>query len=491
MNKFLASLALLSLGVGGSVGTLNESNVKTTVRVIETSTRKKLSKSVYGPSFKYFLIDTGSELQTEKETIDLKRSNEANTSLVNENYLNVGEAFSGNTSLKLKNQTLAIRLTYLFPEYGNYTFSFWAKNITPRPTGLAVDLDFNVKFDHYDVDGNRAWYSFGKLAVTENSKGWSKYSYTFKDMTFDRTSMVLIVNGEWLIDDIQVLDKDGFNYVLEGDFDGAELTQYKPQKAGYAKQPDGSIAFGFDSFNFEYNAAQATSGGYNESYFQIKPAIDADALNVSFDYIGLRVGVQNRKDEVNNIVDNSSKTWARYSHTFGPITTSNDIYFGYNNVGTRQITYIKNLSLTNSAGEELLPSKLTKEGYAKSFAESLMADIVCDGVGVTPPSETEWGTLRYCFEHIPEMSQEYIMSLTPNETGSEIEKALYKYSYIVSKYGNKYYDFLDYKAQGKASSKNEVINVVSSSETYVAITIVGVCLAAFSLIILTKKKKAN
>lgn len=42
MNKFLASLALLSLGVVGSVGTLNESNVKTTVRVIETSTRKKV-----------------------------------------------------------------------------------------------------------------------------------------------------------------------------------------------------------------------------------------------------------------------------------------------------------------------------------------------------------------------------------------------------------------------------------------------------------------
>lgn len=490
MNKFLASLALLSLGVVGSVGTLNESNVKTTVRVIETSTRKKLSKSVYAPSFKYFLIDTGSELQTEKEKIDVKRSNEANTSLVNENYLNVGEAFSGNKSLKLKNQTLAIRLTYLLEEYGNYTVSFWAKNITPRPTGLAVDLDFNLKFDHHKVDGKQEWYSYGNLAITENDRGWSKYSYTFKDMPFDRTSMVLIVNGEWLIDDIQVLDKNGFNYVLEGDFDGAELTDYKPQKAGYAKQPDGSIAFGFDSYNCEFNSEDVTYG-YNESYFQIKPAMDADALTVSFDYIGTRVGVQNRHEWKDNIVDNSSKTWTTYSHTFGAITTSNDVYFGYNNVGARHITYIKNLSLTNSAGEELLPSKLTKEGYAKSFAESLMADIVCDGAGVTPPSETEWGTLKYCFEHIPEMSQEYIMSLTPNETGSEIEKALYKYSYIVSKYGNKYYDFLDYKAQGKASSKNEVINVVSSSETYVAITIVGVCLAAFSLIILTKKKKAN
>lgn len=491
MNKFLASLALLSLGVVGSVGTLNESNVKTTTRVIETSTRKKLSNNVYAPSFKYFLIDTGSELQTEKEKIDLKRSNEANTSLVNENYLNVGEAFSGNKSLKLNNQTLAIRLTYLLEENGNYTVSFWAKNITPRPAGLAADLDFNLKFDHHAVDGSQAWYTYRNLAVTENSKGWSKYSYTFKDMTFDRTSMVLIVNGEWLIDDIQVLDKNGFNYVLEGDFDGAELTQYQPQKAGYAKQPDGSIAFGFDSYNFEYNSEKPEENGYNESSFQIKPAMDADALTVSFEYIGTRVGVQNRYEWKDNIVDNSSKTWTTYSHIFGAITTSNDVYFGYNNVGARHITYIKNLSLTNSAGEELLPSKLTKEGYAKSFAESLMADIVCDGVGVTPPSETEWGTLRYCFEHIPEMSQEYIMSLTPNETGSEIEKALYKYSYIVSKYGNKYYDFLDYKAQGKASSKNEVINVVSSSEKYVAITIVGVCLAAFSLIILTKKKKAN
>ena len=149
------------------------------------------------------------------------------------------------------------------------------------------------------------------------------------------------------------------------------------------------------------------------------------------------------------------------------------------------------MSVKDAAGNELLPSPLTKEGYAEGLAESLLDDLTCDN-GVTAPNESTWGNIRYCFEKMPAGAQTYIKSLTPKEDGTVTERGLYKYSYIISKYGSKYYDYLGYKGTPKALASPRMVTETEKGAIYasVGIAFAGLAIALF-LVVTNKKKKAS
>lgn len=481
MNKLLASFALLGLGLAAGAGTPIESSPTVSVSSQNFAVKKKISMAPTQPSFRYFLLS-----RTVVETTDQSTTNTDGMALIASSDLS-SDAHTGFSSLKLEdNNTLGIRFGY--SAVGGYTFSFWAKNLASGASGTR----FSVRFDNYATSDDASLAYYANMSTKETDNGWTRYSYSFDRMFSSRPSMSLTSYGSWLIDDIELTDANGVNYVMDGDFEATEMMDYQLVNAGMAKQSDGSVILGFASFNCEYNAANASSGGYNEAYFQIKPTANVESMTVSFDYCGKKVGVTNRNGYETLTQEDSTDdgTWKTYSKTLSKTAlTTADIYFGYNNLGRRYISYVKNISFKDASGNEYLPEQLTKEGYAKSFAETLRDSLTCDG-GTTAPSTSTWGDIRYCFERIPLASQAYIKSLTPDAAGNEIEQALYKYSFIVSKYGDEYYDYLGYRGTGNATRSLTINSSLSSSNgnLYCLLGCGGLALACTAGIVVFKKK---
>lgn len=479
MNKLLASFALLSFAFASAAGTPDESASAAAAPARNFEIKRKLSMWVKTPSFKYFLLDRTSNKTEALDTYTT--ANSENYSLIQSSDLSA-DAHIGYKSLKLDNASLGIRFGYL-ADNGEYNFSFWAKKVADGES----ETKFSVRFDNYDTGGTRAYYA--TMATKETFNDWVHYSYDFSSMVADRPGLTLSTYGNFLIDDITLTDGDGINYIMDGDFEDTELLGYEPTNAGFAKQSDGSVIFGFNSYN--------SDNGYNEAYFQVKPSKAADSCTVSFEFCGASVGICNRNTGNWNSDYKTTKTgqWESFSQSLtGSVVPTAAVYIGLNRQDTKGATYVRNISFKDADGNELLGDQLTKEGYAKGFAESLTSTLVCDN-GVTAPDTSVWGSIRYCFERIPAASQEYIKSLSPKADGTEIEQALYKYSYIISKYGDTYYDYLGYKLSSKAlalansSFASSVLNSANDGRAAYVVSAIGVAALALTIAFVALKKK--
>lgn len=480
MNKLLASIALLGLGAAGTIGTLNEAAAPVP-EMPKAGVRKKLSMGVTQLNYKYFAIADGM-----KEALDTDPS--LGRTLAASDFSS--DAHSGSTSLKMKNQTLGVRFGVL-PTGGDYTLSFWAKQLSVQP-----DNRFSIRFDNMDAAGTRQFYANGNINLKVGE--WAQYTYKFTGTHFEnnayilgRTSFSMYAIGDYLIDDITLTDGNGVNYILDGDFEPIEalgwVSFWQGPNVGFAKQEDGSVLMGFCT-----NALDPT---VTEAFVQIDPKMTGDGKNVTvtFEFTGGAVGVLNRNDyeEGTNKTNTAGAGWETYSYTFNKteVKAGNAIYFGMNR--TKNVTYIRNISAKDAEGNEYIPYNLNKEGYAEALADTLLESVVCDG-GVTAPDTDVWGKMGYCYNYIPKASQDYIKSLTPNATGNKIEQALYKYSYIISKYGkNTYGDFLGYLDSGKATAQRALFEKEGTKPAfYLGIAFMATAITAGAFVLVSKKKKS-
>lgn len=476
MNKLLASIALLGLGAAGTIGTLNEAATPVP-EMPETGIRKKLSMGIGSLNYKYFAIADGT-VETLDTTPTLGRS------LTTSDFSN--NAHSGSTSLKMKNQTLAVRFGVL-PTGGDYTLSFWAKQLS-----VQAENRFSIRFDNLDAAGKQQYYAAGNVALRVGE--WAQYTYKFTGTNYknnayilDRTSFSMTAFGDYLIDDITLTDANKVNYILDGDFEPVEALGWESNNTvGFAKQEDGSVLMGF--------CTNALDSKVAEAYVQINPKMTGagKGVKVSFEFTGGDVGVMNRNGgEWATVKTNTPGAgWETYEHTFkDDIVAGNAIYIGVNR--TKNVTYIRNISAKDSEGNEYIPYNLTKEGYAEALADTLLENVVCDG-GVTAPNTRIWGDMGYCYNYIPKASQDYIKSFTPNASGNKIEQALYKYSYIVSKYGkNTYGDFLGYLDSGKATAQRVLFEKEGTKPMfYLGIAFMATAVTAGAFILVSKKKRS-
>ena len=80
---------------------------------------------------------------------------------------------------------------------------------------------------------------------------------------------------------------------------------------------------------------------------------------------------------------------------------------------------------------------------AEAFAQLLLSDVTCDPTGATPPSTSEWETIKSCWNDLTDGEKLFVKESGANNNGSDIQKAVWKYDYIISKYGSdKYEDFM-------------------------------------------------
>ncbi len=72
----------------------------------------------------------------------------------------------------------------------------------------------------------------------------------------------------------------------------------------------------------------------------------------------------------------------------------------------------------------------------EQWCQSFLDDYVCDPQGVTRPSTDDWDDFGIEFIYLDDDLQELARNTTAKESGNTIEKAMYKYDYIIGKYGD-------------------------------------------------------
>ena len=148
----------------------------------------------------------------------------------------------------------------------------------------------------------------------------------------------------------------------------------------------------------------------------------------------------------------------------------------------------KAISLYLVSSNEYQPAKEDLE-----FAEALLTLLECDATGNTAPSKEYWNEIATTyFDSLSTEAKEYFKKAAANPEGSDIEKAMAKYDYIIAKYGtDNYTDYIGRGVEKIAQSRS----LVASEKDNNILAIVSICVFAGTVItaglfFALKKKKA-
>ena len=92
---------------------------------------------------------------------------------------------------------------------------------------------------------------------------------------------------------------------------------------------------------------------------------------------------------------------------------------------------------------------------ATTFAQEFMNAFTCDATGTNAPtfaSGKSWASLKTAFNALSTADQNTLKNVTANESGTDIEKAVARYDYVVAKYG--YENFMDRTITNSANKMN-------------------------------------
>ncbi len=120
---------------------------------------------------------------------------------------------------------------------------------------------------------------------------------------------------------------------------------------------------------------------------------------------------------------------------------------------------------------DIKESILTPEREADEAAKEFLKTITCDG-GVTSPNVTKWNAFAAKYAELSNEAKIIFANATPSESGSNVEKAVARYTYIVSKYNsattNVYEEFItgitvNYLNVGRipGSGTNNAISIIA------------------------------
>ncbi len=215
-------------------------------------------------------------------------------------------------------------------------------------------------------------------------------------------------------------------------------------------------------------------------------------LSISITYSGnnmgdsMTAGIAYSNNVVTNDTTQVSRTWSTATggtHVVGSVSSS----------GLSAI-YIQNVASSNNVQLRPVAISVTyvssgSSQTADTWAASFLSLVSCNN-GVTPPSTSNWATTRTNFLALSTAEQNNVKAATANENGTDLQKAVARYIYIVNKYTNRtsYPDYLN-----KASQSNMMMPVHNNTTTIILVTIcILSSLSGMTLVIwLNKKKKEN
>ena len=100
---------------------------------------------------------------------------------------------------------------------------------------------------------------------------------------------------------------------------------------------------------------------------------------------------------------------------------------------------------------------------ALEYAQNFLAAFTCDATGTNAPTFTSgnsWASLKTAFNNLSTPHQNTLKNATANENGTDIEKAMARYDYVVAKYG--YENFIN-RASGNSANRMNNFNSDSAN----------------------------
>ena len=97
----------------------------------------------------------------------------------------------------------------------------------------------------------------------------------------------------------------------------------------------------------------------------------------------------------------------------------------------------------------------TTTNPALEYAQNFLSAFTCDATGTNAPtfaSGKSWASLKTAFQALTTPHQNALKNATANESGTDIEKAVARYDYVVAKYG--YENFMNRTITNSANKMN-------------------------------------
>lgn len=111
-------------------------------------------------------------------------------------------------------------------------------------------------------------------------------------------------------------------------------------------------------------------------------------------------------------------------------------------------TFVFNVTVSSSSNSYVQFTKAVfyadnSTDGATTFAQTFLSAITCDSTGATAPTFTSgnsWSSLSTAYSALSTSDKNTLKNATANENGTNIEKAMARYDYIVGKYGTSTYE---------------------------------------------------
>lgn len=295
------------------------------------------------------------------------------------------DAYTGEKSLHLNNTGIRVNLTFV-PCVLNkkYKMRFRTKNTNSTSNKLIY------YFDHYDYNTKvRRWYFNGGFITVSNTE-WTTYECDFTLDTGTEFTHLTWINifaeQEWWIDDIEILDEDGFNYFIDGGFEAYDYSGFNCDgMVGFAKNSDGEFVIG---------------GAYSSNFGTVK----SGSMTLTNEQLGLEIGktytlsYENRlgypsgqngfafygNDKI--VSHNYSQEWEQLMGSF-VATEGSDLRIQFSSFSS-YASFVRNISVKDEAGVE----------HAKCSVKEHVSS------GDLGENEFPYGNFAYAFPEIPDQS---------------------------------------------------------------------------------------
>ena len=127
------------------------------------------------------------------------------------------------------------------------------------------------------------------------------------------------------------------------------------------------------------------------------------------------------------------------------------------------------------------------------FTDALLTLLECDATGNVAPSEKDWDDIESTyFDRLSDAGKKYFKTIAANAEGTDAEKAMAKYDYIIGKYGTDVYkDYLGRDIEKTAQAKSYLLgDNKNNSFAIIAGSIFAGAVITIGLFFVLKKKKA-
>ena len=128
---------------------------------------------------------------------------------------------------------------------------------------------------------------------------------------------------------------------------------------------------------------------------------------------------------------------------------------------------------------------------ALEYAQNFLAAFTCDATGTNAPtfaSGKSWTTLKTAFNSLTTPHQNTLKNATANESGTDIEKAVARYDYVVAKYG--YENFMNRTISNQANKMNP-FNSSSTNNLFMVLGSISLLGGLTYLAYFLKKRKED